>query len=258
MAFGDIRISKDIIDSEIMISGRCINPGGSIIASKIWAKLGVEAGLVGTTASSPPRLIVGTHSHIDTLILKIDEALEDSVAKSKLLKDEIKALENEDRGLYEQISEKAQIQDKAELELKEMVAELKSLEKSGDLTQIPMISEEIKTIRQTVRTAEQELNGIFETQDRIARKIQAIKDQLDSFEEKNSRLVREKKTLKEFRKSTEPNPEVTVARTIIDGTVVKSQKSQTVIKGEKSRCRIHEMCSKETGIPFYEMIITDL
>lgn len=258
MCYGDITVSKEIIDSTLLLSGKCINTSGSIIASDICAKMGIEAGEIGTHASDPSKLKVGINVHVDSLLKQADKDLESSVAKSSIIKDEIQRLEDEDQSLYEHISEKAQTQDKAELELKEMTQDLEALKKSNDLAQIPMIEDEIKEIRQRGQTAEEELNTIFKTQDQIAKDIQAFKDQLSGIEQANKALVKKKKRLNTFKKKERPVPEITVAKTIVGGTSIKSACSSLMLRDDKSRCRFQELCSKETGINVYEMAVSDL
>jgi len=111
VSFGNLEISKEIIDSDIILSGSCQNRSGRIIASKIAAKMGIEAGKIGTLSAKPARLNIGVDKHIDMLTEKIQESLTTSVSRADLLKDEIKTLEDEDQELYKQVSKKAHIQD---------------------------------------------------------------------------------------------------------------------------------------------------
>jgi len=248
MGFGNIVISKEIIDSNIVLSGSCLNPTGHIISSKIIAKSGIEAGKIGTSSSKPAKLKVGVDKHIKVLKKQINEALEASVSKSDLLKDEIKKFEDHDQALYQQISEKAHIQDRAQLEIKE----LKDSDTEGDKTK------EIKKIVDKAKIAEQELNTIFGTQDNIAKKIEQLKDQNSILEEKNKNYVIEKKALKDFSKKASPQPVVTVAKTITQDTIIKGPHSSIIIKEDTSRCKIQELASGEEGVRFYEMNISDL
>lgn len=257
-SFGDLCVTKEIIDSTILISGKCRNETGHIIACTISSKLGVEAGKIGTPSSKPSTFKVGIDEHIQLLRKKIDEKLEDSVNKSKLIKDEIKKLEDEDQALYQQISEKAQIQDRAQLDIKEMLKELKTLTDSNDIAQAQLIKDEIKRIKQTATTAEKELNTIFEMQDKIASDIQSLKDRLSYLENVNKNHVQEKKVLKDFERKEEPQPMVSVSKIIIQGNKIKGPHSSIVLNEDKKRCKIQEIGHEEAGISLFEMNITDL
>ncbi|MCD4721106.1 MAG: FapA family protein [Desulfobacula sp.] len=248
MGFGDLVISKEIIDSDIMLSGSCQNQTGHIISSQVTAKMGIEAGKIGTSSSKPVKLKVGVDEHIEILKKQIVETLEASVSKSNLLKDEIKKLENQDQELYLTISEKAHIQDRAQLEIKE----LKNSQAEGDQTK------KIKKLNEKAKIAEKELNTIFETQDKIADQIEQIKNQIAVMEGKNKNLVIEKKALKEFSKKDRPQAVVTVAKTITQDSIIRAPHSSIILKEDASRCKIQETGSDEEGIPLYEMNILDL
>ncbi|MCF6246807.1 MAG: FapA family protein [Desulfobacula sp.] len=258
MGFGDIFISKEIIDSQILLSGCCQNTTGHIISSKITAKLGVEAGKIGTAASTPSHFIVGIDEHVETIKEKIDKSIETSVNKSNLLKDDIKNLEDQDQSLYQQISEKAHIQDRAQLDIKEIKESLPDIKKSRDMIKLTQASNEIKNLVEKAKTAENELNVIFENQDNIARRIEQIKNQLALLEEKNKAFVLEKRALKEFAKKHSPVPFISAVKTIAQGTVIKGPHSSIIIREDKSGCKIQELESQQEGIQFFEMVFSDL
>ncbi|MCK5100959.1 MAG: DUF342 domain-containing protein, partial [Desulfobacteraceae bacterium] len=70
--FGDLVVQKEILDSILRLSGACINEGGTIIASDISAKMGVDAGNIGTMGSKPSKLRVGVDEHTNFFVAKID------------------------------------------------------------------------------------------------------------------------------------------------------------------------------------------
>jgi uncharacterized protein (DUF342 family)/DNA-binding response OmpR family regulator len=253
MGFGNLVISKEIIDSDIMLSGSFQNQTGHIISSQITAKLGIEAGKIGTPSSKPVKLKVGVDEHIETLEKQVVKALEVSVGKSNLLKDEIKRLEDEDQELYLMISEKAHIQDRAQLAIKELKNSRAEDDKSANDK-----TEEIKKLNERAKIAEQALNTIFKTQDKIAKQIEQIKSQITVREGKNKKLVIEKKALKEFSKKDRPLPVVTVAQTITQDSNIRAPHSFIIIKDSTSRCKIQEIASDEDGVQLYEMAILDL
>ncbi|MCP3871727.1 MAG: DUF342 domain-containing protein [Desulfobacteraceae bacterium] len=258
MGFGDLSISKEIIDSEIILSGSCQNQAGHIISSKITAKLGIDAGKIGTPASKPVKLKVGVDEHIETLKTKINEKLEASVDKIKLLKDEITKLEGQDQELHQQISEKAHIQDRAQIEIKEFQKSLPELEKANDFAKIKHITKKIKSLVQKAKDAEKDLNTIFEAQDKIAKETEQFKSQINLMEEKNKALVIEIKALKEFSKKESPKPVVTVAKAITMDSMISGPHSSIILKDDRSRCKIVELGAQEEGIPYYDMDISDL
>ncbi|MCD4677299.1 MAG: FapA family protein, partial [Desulfobacula sp.] len=258
MGFGNLTISKEIIDSDIILSGSCSNQTGHIISSQITAKLGIEAGKIGTASSKPVNLKLGVNEHIEMLKKRIDQVLEACVSKTSLLKDEIKKLEDHDQALYQQISEKAHIQDRSQIEIKELKKSLPGLEKSNDLVKVQQISNEIKKLIAAAKDAEKQLNTIFETQDKIANETAQFKDQIKVLEDQTKNHVIEKKALKEFSKKDKPLPVVTVAKTITQDSIIKGPHSSIILKEDASRCKIQELASQGESLQFYEMNISDL
>jgi len=258
MGFENLTISKEIIDSNILLSGSCQNPTGHIISSRITAKMGIEANKIGTSSSKPVKLKVGVDDHIETLKKQVGDALEVSVSKSNLLKDEIKKLEDQDQELYQQISEKAHIQDRAQVEIKELEKSLTELKKKNDTIKLQQASSEIKKLNTDAETAEKELNNIFKTQDNIAHKTERLKDQINLLEEKNKKYVNEKKALKEFSIKDKPLPVISVAKTITQDSVIKGPHTSLILKEDTSRCKIQELSVQEEGRQFHDMSISDI
>lgn len=258
MGFGNLVISKEIIDSDIMISGSCQNQTGHIISSMISAKMGIEASKIGTPSSKPVKLKVGIDEHVETLKKQVNEALEISVDKLNHLKNEIKTLEDQDQELYQQISEKAHIQDRSQIDIKALKQSVKEFEKTNDTAKIQQASNGIKKLFKKAKEAEQELNAIFKTQDSIANKTIQLKDQIKRIEENNKALVLEKKALKEFSKKDPPSAIVTVANTITQNSIIKGPHASLILREDTSRCRIQEIVIDEEGLRLHEMKISDL
>jgi len=256
--FGNLTIQREIFGSDILLSGSCNNPTGHIISSQISAKLGIEAGKIGTPVSKPCKLKVGVDKHIETLKNEIDNMVETLVEKSKLLKIEIKTLEEQDQTLYEQISGRAYIQDRAQVEMKELKKTLPEIEKSNDITKLQETAKEINMLLEKAKAAEKELNKIFETQDKIANKIEQLKTEMGRIEEKRTARILEKKALTDFSKKDEPVAVLTVTRSITVYTLVKGPHASLTLKEDRNRCKIHELCITENDTQFHEMIISDL
>ena len=246
MAFGNLEVSKEIIDSDIVLSGSCQNPSGHILTSRITAKMGIEAGKIGTSSAKPARLNIGVDKHIDTMMDKIQESLTASISRADLLRDDIKALEDEDQELYKQVSKKAHVQDRAQLDIKEL--------KNSNM---PENSMEILKLEKQAKQAELELSKIFEAQDKIAQDIDRLKEKVRLVEEKNKTFILEKKALKEFSKKEKPKPIITIAQTIAQDTMIKGPRSNMILKENASRCKIQELTVDQDGVDFYEMTISD-
>jgi uncharacterized protein (DUF342 family)/DNA-binding response OmpR family regulator len=257
-AFGDLCIQKEIIDSSAVLSGKCDNSSGVIIASKISAKGGIAAGGIGTSTSKPALLKVGINEHLDLLTDQVEAKLQASVEKLADIRDEIRGVEDQDQGLYGRITEKAQIQEAAQNRLKALKQKIADKKKQGAAKDLPDLAAQYKAQEQTAKTAEQELNQIFDTQNQFAKQISEFKRLVTRLEETNKNLVLRKKGLKEFSEKTPSIPRVTVAKRIAQDTGITGPNASITIKEDRSRCQIMEKNISEEGLNFFEMEISDL
>lgn len=256
--FGNLVIQKEIFGSDILLSGSCQNPSGHIISSQISAKLGIEAGKIGSPVSKPCKLKVGVNNHTEILKNEIDEAIEALSEKSQLLKTEVKKLEDQDQELYREISEKAHVQDRAQLEIKELKKALPDLEKTNDIKKLQETADLIRKLLERAKAAEKSLNIIFDTQDKLANQIEKFKTEMVRIEEKSKALTMEKEALADFSKKNLPEAVLKVGKTITVDTVVKGPHASLIMKEDRARCKIHEIAVNENDSNYYEMLISDL
>jgi uncharacterized protein (DUF342 family)/CheY-like chemotaxis protein len=257
-SFGDLIVTKEIIDSEIYLSGACINTGGLILNSKISAKRGIDAGNIGNTSSKASHLTVGVDEHTNILVAKVDSKLNMNNAAIADLKQEIRELQKEDQSLHAVISQHAHVQDRAQLELKDIEKKMENLKASGNMAAYQKVSNTVKEIRKNAQIAEEKINDGFDRQDEIALEISQKNGRINEFEEINKALLDEKKRLLEFTHREEPVPEVKVARKIESGTKIFSANASLTLNNSNVRCRIREYSRSPDGMggmEFYEMKI---
>ena len=99
-SFGDLIIQKEIIDSKILLSGACVNETGTILNCEISAKMGIQGGTIGNKSSKASTLSVGVDEHTNLLISKVDAKLNRNNTVISELREELTALEKEDRDLH--------------------------------------------------------------------------------------------------------------------------------------------------------------
>ncbi|MBU1341466.1 MAG: DUF342 domain-containing protein [Proteobacteria bacterium] len=257
-AFGDLIVQKEIIDSKIFLSGACINERGLIINSEISAKMGISAGTIGNKSSKPSTLTVGVDEHTKLLVGKVDAKLNINNSAINELTTEIKELEKEDQSLHATISTHAYVQDRSQLELKDIEKKMENLKASGNMAAYQKVSKAVKEIQKNAAEAEEKINKGFDRQDEIALEISQKKGRIKEFIDLNKDLLDEKKRLLEFSNRTEALPEVKVAKKIESGTRIFAANSSLNLYNSSARCRIREFSRSSDGaggILFYEMQI---
>jgi uncharacterized protein (DUF342 family) len=257
-AFGDLIVQKEIIDSKIYLSGACINETGSILNCEISAKMGIRAGSIGNKSSRPSTLTVGVDEHTNMLVARVDARLNVNNTAVRELTDELKALGKEDQRLHAEISKYAYIQDRSQLELKDIEKKLANLKASGNMAAYQKVSKTIKVIQKNASEAEERINRGFDLQDGIALETAQKEGRIREFKEMNKVLLDEKKRLLEFSKRKEPLPEVKVGKQIESGTRIFGTNASLTLYSSSSRCRIREFSSRPDGaggMEFHEMRI---
>lgn len=257
-AFGDLVVLKEIIDSEILLSGRCENPNGMILSSKITAKGGIEAGKIGTDMSQSSQLRIGVDDHLNAQKDEIKTRLDASVSQLNEVRKKIQAVEAEDHELYGQITEKAQVQEAAQNRLKEMKAQAVELRQPGDEARYQKMAAACRDQAAAAEKAEAELNQIFEIQDQFAEEIDRLQTQMNRIEETNKHLVLKKKGLREFAAKTQADPTLIVKRRISADEVVTGPNATITLLNKRARCKITEHTESENGLRISEMKISDL
>ncbi|SLM28007.1 hypothetical protein MTBBW1_1220007 [Desulfamplus magnetovallimortis] len=258
-AFRDIIVQREIMDSHLFAGGTCINENGVVISSFINAKGGIKAGQVGTLKASASKLEVGTEGLMEMIIAELDERIEGNNLGIKKLKNDIEAIEAEEKMLHEKISNAAYVQDRAQIELRDIQKKLPEMQESNDIQAVRESIEMVKELQERAMEAEEIINDAFARQDNIMEIIQLRQREIEKIETLNKAIVLKKRGIREFSLRTEPKSYVTVKKSITAGTQVAGMKSKIVVSDDRSRCRIHEVRTDEGAFqPVYEMIISDL
>ncbi|RPJ82391.1 MAG: DUF342 domain-containing protein [Deltaproteobacteria bacterium] len=240
-SYGDIEIQKEIIDSKIETSGMCIVKSGKILSSDISAKKGIIAGQIGTDLSSPCSLWVGVDSHLNNEIEKIQTRISAFLQqKDELLATE-QELSEEDIQLQVDIANYAQVQDRSMIEKRDL--EKKMAEESGTMDKESRIKaeEQIHTLIQKGREADETINQLFIRQDNLEERKNKMKNSLKEIEESINDLQNEKQEKLEWSRSQKLSPNVTVTGLICEGTIISGQNSSITLDRSYKRAQIQEV-----------------
>lgn len=259
-AFGDLIVQREIVDSQIRLSGACVNTNGTIINSEISANMGIEAGNIGTDTSGASKLTVGKDEHTLNLVAGIDAQIRRNMEAGSRMTAEIADLEKEDQELHGTIANHATVQDRAQLELKSIRESMADLKASGNMAAFQKVNQAAEQLEEDARNAEEDISRGFERQDTIAGDITRNKERIARLERQNAEKEKEKKQLLEYTDTKTPKPEVKAGKTIRSGTRVLGPNTTMLIQENQSRCRVVEIARKSDesgGILFHEMQITN-
>ena len=235
-----------------------MNENGLIVNSVISAKMGIRSGNIGNPNSKPSTLTVGVDEHTNLLTAKIDSLLNIDKTAIQELQAEVEKLEKEDQSLHGIISKHAYVQDRAQLELKDIEKKLENLKASGNMAAYQKVSNSVKEIRINAKKAEEEINKGFDRQDEIAIEVSQKNTRIKELEAHSKELSDEKKRLLEFSNRKEPLPEVKISKKAESGTKIFASNSSLTLYNSASRCSIREFSRSPDGsggVLFYEMRI---
>ncbi|MCG8619577.1 MAG: FapA family protein [Desulfobacterales bacterium] len=258
LGFGDFHVLKEIIDSEVTLSGCCDVRTGHVIASSISARQGIHAGKVGTPASAPPLLRVGTEKHIVAMLRNNKNQLSFSLDMISGLKEEIDELNAEDRRLESRAAEKTQIQKGLQEKIEMLKLRYVEAKEKGATVALSVLTRELKKILGQTKKAAEELQSVFAAQDRCRRDIERRTHEINRCEEENIRLMDEKRHIKEYAAKGEPDPTVTIHRNIIQKTRIQAVHSNFEVDDDIGPVKIKEVCFERNGRKYYQMEMESL
>ncbi len=252
MGFGDLMAFKEVVDSKIMISGKCLMPTGHIIASTISATKGVNARVIGTETSAPPLIKVGLDEHVENLKQANADALDESLKIIQRLKKKLARLEEKDKDIHIWISENSQAKDRFQLAISEEARKIEAFKAKGDRKSALALVNTIKTLQKKAEASNQRVNTLFEDQDQVGTEIDLITAQIRQQEEQNVHLFKQKRQMDAYISKSEADPTVIVQSKIIQGTRIIAPNTAMTLHDNKPRCTIKEVEKEENQIRFHE------
>ncbi|MBF0242246.1 MAG: DUF342 domain-containing protein [Desulfamplus sp.] len=221
-AFGDVFVEHEIIDSTIIISGECNVSAGRVVASKIFAKMGVKATRIGSNITEPCYINVGCEEHIALKLIEINrqinkaqKELDDLILEKEVISQSIKELFKKMvkiKGSYDQIkSNFVKLSQEINIDSQEKNVDLEVLKDEMDRA-----VEELKANNQQKRDLEIKLEKIEKS---IVRLKPKITQEIMELKIDRGRFIR-------WAESNEANPEIKVFDRLSDETIVKTTTNQ--------------------------------
>ncbi len=242
-AFGNITIIKEIMESDIAVSGECINDNGRVTSSLIAAKKGFTLGLVGTLKASPSTIKAGVDDHMVRLEVIFDKKIEKQQAALDVLEQKKKLLENKNFEMHKKVADYSFAQETMMKKISSLKQELLSL-KSKKAEMIKVVRE-IKEMENTMKEYDDIIKNIFSNQDKITKDISNYEKKITSGASELEITKLEKKAMEEIAEFDEPVPVVRINRNILAGNKIVGPKSSMVVKHKLGACKIMEIDSSD-------------
>ncbi|MCP4669705.1 MAG: DUF342 domain-containing protein [Desulfobacula sp.] len=259
---GNVFIAKEIVDSEIECSGRCVVENGKIISSLITAKLGVTARSIGTEKAEPCKIKVG-HDVVTKKELKSNndklESLEKQIKHHGEQKDKLNI---ENRDIQKQITELAHVQDRAQLEEKEINSKIVLMEKDpGNISSIKEMKNKIALLKTDAQNAEAKLDICFDKSEKLEQAIEEENGKIISLNNIQKDLLAERANITQLAKDFPGQSIVIVKGEIMNGNLIKGLHSEKRVSEIIRHAKIVEtLCTSEGGksLNMYEMQVKNI
>ncbi len=259
---GNVFIAKEIVDSEIECSGRCVVENGKIISSQITAKLGVTARNIGTEKAEPCTIKVGHDVFTKKELEKIKDKLENLEKQLQHHGDKKEKLNFKNRDLQKEITELAHIQDRAQLEEKEINSTIALMEKdSENIGSIKEMKNKIVQLKTDAQNAEDKLDSCFDKSEKLEEVIKEENRQVKSLDKAQKDLLTERANLLKWADENPGQSIVIVEGVIMNGTVITGLHSEKRVSEMIRHSKIVEsLCTSdgEKDLNVYEMQVKNI
>jgi len=254
---GNIQVAKEIVDSNIESGGSCAIEG-KLISSKIVAKMGVSARNIGTEKTAPNRIKVGqdafTEKELGKNKTKI-QGLKDNIEKFQIKKNKLK---EQDMELQKQITKLAHIQDRSQLEQREIDAKMADPENK-------IAPEELRAqlaqLNNNAQNAEKNLDLCFEKSEAIEEAIEKVGREIAFWGEQIEDLTQEKINFIQWAKENPGNAVVSCEGAIQTETTIFGKHSDMTVDKVIRHAKIKEVLFSAAGSEsrqMYEMQIQNI
>jgi hypothetical protein len=258
ICMGDVVVGKEIVDSDIECSGGCVIDG-KLISSRISAKMGVKAKHIGTEMAGPSVIRIGQDAFTVKELEKNKEKIEALKKMTEFHREKKEKLKEENLNLQKQITELAHIQDRSQLEQKELNSKIPTLE--HDIEAVHELQKKIEQLQLTAKKAEESLDLCFDKSDKIEAAITNEDREIEAFEKRRADLIDERNNLIKWAKENPGKPVIICEGTIMPETFIKGKYTEKRVTEMLRHSRISEvLCTSDQGksLNIYEMQIGNI
>ncbi len=246
-AMGDLVVDRGIVDSKVMLSGKCSVGRGKILSSSIIAKQGIEAYEVGSELSLPCSLGVGVDPIAEKEMAKIKEGASFKLKNKAKYEEMAEKLEKEFAQIEQKIGELAQEQDQALREKRKLSSKREEYLLAESPERVAQTDAMIVELDGVMAKVEEELEQLFERQDRAKEETAVCRTKIDEIKEDIDAINDELAAMGGWFAGKAARPAVKIYGAIFPGTVVKGLLSSLTLKEKAGRVLIEEVKSFDAG-----------
>lgn len=245
-AYGDMMITREIMESYIAISGALTNDTGRITASTVSARQGMNVKQIGTEKSEYSTIKAGASDHIrwiaegyESKVEKIQKELDITVAQ-KIEYDETY------NSLHVDIANQTFAQEKITKKmdfLENKIGETKNQQERE------AIVKEMKELEETVKQADERIKAIFQEQDMAQQQANECEEKIKELTQEINIINQEKDRIVGRLERENPFPELKATKRIYTGTRITGTESSMIVKQDMGASKFTEIDSQSPDSP---------
>lgn len=231
-ALGDVIVQREVVESTVETSGVFHGESCTLLASSVSAKGGAIVQEIGSTSSPPCHLTVGIDERVLHLIEQHEAAIGEAEQALAAMDEENELLEQQRSELEPRIAVLAQVQDKAQVRLRELEPSVRGGDgKARELHEL---------LTQQAASTEEEINGLFVAQDAAEHALAELQTRRAATEESIVAARAEIARLRAWMNETPGKAELKVQKTVFLGTVIRAPHSELHLQEDKKLLWLEE------------------
>lgn len=243
--YGDMMITREIMESYVAISGEFNNDAGRITASTIAARKGISCKQIGTDKAEYSTIKAGTDDHI----LWIEEFFDAKVAKEKKELDQTVAkkmdYDEEFNAYHVDIANQTFTQEKMTKKmevLEDQMAEVSKEERA-------LMAKEIQELELNIQQADERIKAIFAEQDLAQQRSNDCETKIEELTNIIKEVQKEKEKIVSRLKREKPMPEIKVNKRLYTGTRLTGTQASMILKQDMGASKFTEIDSGSPDSP---------
>lgn len=251
--FGNIMVTREIIESYIAVSGEIYNKAGRIMSSNLAARKGFNVIQIGTEKSERSTIRMGVDDHIKWLAGQFDAKMNKIQTKLDVATQEKMEYEEQKNTLHVDVSNQTSAQEKITKKIDFMEEKLGQIEDNKD--EKIKLGKDIKELEKVLEQVDDGIKAVFEEQDKILKKIEVYDEKIMQFNVLLEDLKQEKETSIEFLELNKPVAVLKVKKKIFAGTRIDGTMTSMIVKRNTGTSKFMEIDSTDPGSPGEKQIV---
>lgn len=256
---GDVLVQKEIMGCDIKVGGGVYSRTSIVLDSRIAAKGGIVAGDIGSDVAAPSALSVGSDALLELRIAELNDAIHQQRARQAELRKQLEAGELENQQINIDIAEMAQVQDRSQVEQRELTEQRDALLAQGEQQQADELENEILEDAARATKAEQDLNALFERQDKIVEQASLCEQEILTIDEAVGFSSKELEVLEQQMTEEQADVSIKITGTLYPMTTIATTHTSVKTKQAMKALIIRERATRtEAGDEVWKVVTESL